>query len=67
MSSLKEVHNIIYYVGGGYKDVDSFEELMLNIQWRYCTGKKWDEENWVKAHKGYEPKFGSSLSVKRSY
>ena len=29
--------------------------------------KKLGEENWVKAHKGYEPKPGVSLSVNRSY
>jgi hypothetical protein len=66
-SWLKEVHNIIYYVGGGYKDVDSFEELMLEYTMEMLHGKKWGEENWIKAHKGYEPKPGSSLSVNRSY
>jgi hypothetical protein len=52
-SWLKEVHNIIWNIGGGYKDVDSFEEMMLEYTMEMLHGKKWDGENWVKAIQGY--------------
>jgi hypothetical protein len=66
-SWLKDVHNIIWNVGGEYKEVDSFEELMLSYAMEMIHGKKWDGENWVKALKGYEPKPGSDLCMNGSY
>lgn len=66
-SWIKEVHNIIWNTGGEYKEVDSFEELILVYTMNMLYGKKWDGENWVKALKGYEPKESSSLSINRSY
>lgn len=54
-SWLREVHNMIWNTGGEYKDVDTFEELMLSFSMEMMYGKKWGVENWVKALKGYEP------------
>jgi len=54
-SWLREVHNMIWYIGNGYKDVDTFEELMLSFSMKMMYGKKWGRENWIKARKGYEP------------
>jgi hypothetical protein len=53
-SWLKEFHNIICYVGGGYQDVDSFEELMLEYTMEKLHEKKWGGEGWVKTVKGYK-------------
>jgi hypothetical protein len=38
---LKEVHNVIWNTGGGYKDVDTFEELMLAYTMRMLYDRKW--------------------------
>jgi hypothetical protein len=50
-----------------YGFIDSSEELLLEYTMEMLLEKKLGEENWVKAHKGYEPKPGVSLSVNRSY
>jgi len=50
-SWLTGIHNIIWNIGGGYKDVDTFEELMISFAMEIMYDKKWDGENWVKAHK----------------
>jgi hypothetical protein len=38
-SWLKDIHNIIWNVCGEYKDVDSFEELMLSYAVEIMHGK----------------------------
>jgi hypothetical protein len=58
-SWLRDVHS------GGYQDVDTFEQLMLSFAMGIMYDRKWNRENWVKAHKGFEPKPGVSLSVNR--
>jgi len=52
---------------GGRQDVDTFEQLMLSFAMEIMYDRKWNGENWVKAHEGYEPKHGSDLYMNRSY
>jgi len=52
---------------GGRQDVDTFEQLMLSFAMEIMYDRKWNRENWVKAHGGYEPKPGSDLYMNRSY
>ena len=47
--------------------MDTFEELMLSFAMEIMYDRKWDGENWVKAHEGYEPKEGVNLHLNRSY
>jgi hypothetical protein len=54
-------------VNGRYQYVDTFEQLMLSFVMETMYDQKWDSENWVKAHEGYESKPGSSLYVGRQY
>jgi hypothetical protein len=58
-SWLREVHS------GGCQYVDTFEQLMLSFSMEMMHWKKWDGENWVKAHDGYEPKPGSAMYMRR--
>ena len=58
---------MIWVTGRGYKDVNSFEELMLLYTMEMLHSKTWDGENWVKAHKGYEAKPSSNLTMGRQY
>jgi hypothetical protein len=60
-SWLRDVH------GRGYQYVDTFEQLMLSFAMEIMYDRKWNRENWVKAHEGYEPKPGSALYMNRSY
>lgn len=34
--------------------MDTFEELMLSFAMEMMHGQKWDGENWVKAHEGWQ-------------
>ena len=37
------------------------EQMMLSFAMEIMYNRKWDVENWVKTHKGYEPKPVSDL------
>jgi hypothetical protein len=60
-SWLRDVHS------GGYQDVDTFEQLMLSFAMGIMYDRKWNKENWVKAHEGYESKKGMNLHTNRRY
>jgi hypothetical protein len=45
---LKQVHDIICSVGGGHKEIDSCEELMLVYTMNMLHSKKWGGNTWVR-------------------
>ena len=62
-SWLKGAHNMIWNTGGGFKDVDTFEELMLSFTMEIMHDKKWDKDNWVKVREGYKASPESNLMM----
>jgi hypothetical protein len=66
-SWLNDAHRMIWITGGGYKDVGSFEELMLLYTMEMLHSKSWDGEKWTNAFKGYEAKPSSNLSMNQHY
>ena len=55
-SWLNDAHRVIWIIGGEYKDVISFEELMLMYTMERLHSKAWDGERWINAHKVFEAK-----------
>lgn len=50
-----------------YGFIDSCEEILLNEAMTMMHSKKWSGEKWVNAHKDYEAKEGSNLTMGRQY